>query len=99
MGVSFGEPEAGETREGLVRFLARAQHGLTRRGATVALLATVGSLGEALTPSGALVDARTPFDPAALVRKGPRTLDLRPGFTDVGTIAVAYLTRRGHRGP
>lgn len=92
-GVSLGVPEGGESREVLSQFLSRAHAGLHRRGALVAILSTVGSVRPGATPSGGLVDAQTPFSPSTFAPEAPFVFDLRPGFTDVGAIALAYLTR------
>lgn len=91
-GLSLGAPEGGESKELFVRFLARAQQGLQRRETTIALLYTGGSLREANTPSGALLDGRGGFDPKKFRPGAMGVLDLTPGFTDVGTVALAYLS-------
>lgn len=91
-GLSLGLPEGSESRESLARFLAASQAGLHRRGVTIAVLATGGSLRPEVTPSGGMVDARTAFSPADLRPRSVGALDLVPGFTDVGAIAVIYAS-------
>ncbi|MDE1820139.1 MAG: DUF4147 domain-containing protein [Euryarchaeota archaeon] len=91
-GVGLNVPEGGQRREVLARFLATAQQGLSRREVTVALVYTGGSLREDLTPSGGMVDARQRFTLEKFRTKGLGVLDLAPGFTDVGAIALAYVT-------
>lgn len=90
-GVTLGAPEGGEERELIFRFLARAGSRLQRREATVAILYTGGSLSPSTTPSGGMVDARGTLTLAKFVPRTRGVLDLTPGFTDVGSIAVAYL--------
>ncbi len=92
-GLSLGRPEGGITREDLADFLEEAHRTLLRRKTLVAILLTSGSLGERTRPSGGIVGAETPFDRKVFLQGGTGALDLRPGFSDVGAVAVAYLTR------
>lgn len=92
-GLSLGVPEGGETREVVGRFLKAARDGISHREVSVALMSTVGSIRPEATPSGGIVDARTPFATEAFRPAAPGALDLRPGFTDVGAIAVAFWTQ------
>lgn len=91
-GLSLGVPEAGEDAELLSKFLTRAHAGIRRRGLSVAVLSTVGSVRPGATPSGGFVEAQTPFSPGRFEPGAPHVLDLAPGFTDVGAIAVAFWT-------
>lgn len=92
-GLSLGRPEGGITREDLADFLEEAHRTLLRRKTLVAVLLTSGSLGERTRPSGGIVGAETPFDRRTFLQGGTGALDLRPGFSDVGAVAMAYLTR------
>jgi glycerate-2-kinase len=92
-GLGLGRPEGGITREDLADFLEEAHRTLLRRNALVAILLTSGSLGDRTRPSGGIIGAQTPFDRREFLRGGTGALDLRPGFSDVGAVAVAYLTR------
>lgn len=92
-GLSLGRPEGGITREDLADFLEEAHRTLLRRKTLVAVLLTSGSLGERTRPSGGIVGAQTPFERKSFLQGGTGALDLRPGFSDVGAVALAYLTR------
>jgi glycerate-2-kinase len=92
-GLTLGVPEGGEDREVLARFLSHARDKLERRGALVAILSTVGSIRPEARPSGGFVSTDTAFSRSTFTAKSPRVFDLAPGFTDVGAIAMAYLTR------
>ena len=91
-GLSLATPEGGENQAALARFLAAAQSGLRRRGASLAVLSTGGSLRPEVTPSGGLVDARGTYSAVDLKPRAQGALDLAPGFTDVGTVAVLYVS-------
>lgn len=87
-GLTLGAPEGGEDRDLLVQYLDAVHRGLRHRNVVVAALATVGSVREGLTPAGGVVDGRTPFDPG----NPSQALDLAPGLTDVGLVAVGWVT-------
>jgi len=79
-GLSLGVPEGGEEARHVKDFLNEAHDCINRRGTTVAVVYTGGSLRPSVSPSAGMADSVTP----------PVFMDLREGFTDVGTIAVVW---------
>ena len=86
--TTLGLPEGVDEGPALGAFLARARAGLRRREMSVGLFRTVGPVGSAEYPAGAVVGAST--DPDAAVRPDrARALRMRRGITDVGLLAVS----------
>lgn len=83
-------PEGVDEGPALARFLDRAGGELRRREMSVGLFRTVGGVGDASYPAGAVVG--TPTEPDAASRRGGRRpLSMQPGITDVGLLAAAVL--------
>jgi len=86
--TTLGLPEGLDEGPALGRFLARARDRIRRREMSVGLFRTVGPVGSAEYPAGAVVGA--PTDPTVSVRPDrARALRMRRGITDVGLLAVS----------
>jgi hypothetical protein len=81
-GLTLGLPEGVVREEPLREFLETARRELRRRDVTIALLQTAGSVGSGKEMCVGMVDAES----------APAYSSMRGGFTDVGTIAVAWKT-------
>jgi hydroxypyruvate reductase len=86
-GLSLGVPEGGEEGRHLKDFLVEAHDSINRRGTTVAIVYTGGSLRPTVSPSSGMTDSMTP----------PVYMDLKEGFTDVGTIAIVWWSPEEER--
>ncbi len=81
-GVTLGAPEGMEHNELLERFLSEGRKTLRRRDVTLGLLYTGGSRSPRMSRSVGMTDVATE----------PALVGMSPGFTDVGTLAVAWRT-------
>jgi glycerate-2-kinase len=98
-GLSLGTPEAGERTEEVAEFLHAVHARLRRREVTVGVLSTGGTHRREITPCGGVTDAMTPLDPWDGTAQPPWGLNLRPGITDVGILAVALVAPRARVTP
>jgi Domain of unknown function (DUF4147) len=91
--ATLGLPEGLDEGPALGRFLTRARELLRRREMSVGLFRTGGDLGtDPAFPPGAVVGAPTePGDKFSPTRA--RAVRMRPGITDVGSLAVALYPR------
>jgi hypothetical protein len=86
-GLSLGRPEGAEDFTVLADFLGRIHRDLRRREVAVLVFRTAGSLPPPRGAAGGIASAQVPLGPPG----SGTVLDLEPGFTDVGPIAIAWI--------